>query len=74
MKSEPIVRRALDSLGFPTCSSDLFRAISTESSVRVIGMEDLIQIKQHIGRAKDRESVHQLLAIRRLRDEEKSAE
>jgi predicted nucleotidyltransferase len=35
-----------------------------------IGLDDLIQIKQHIGRAKDRESLLQLLAIRALRDRE----
>ncbi|MCI0335033.1 MAG: hypothetical protein L0228_17635 [Planctomycetes bacterium] len=37
--------------------------------VRTIGLDDLIRIKQHIGRAKDRESLLQLLAIRSLRDE-----
>jgi predicted nucleotidyltransferase len=35
----------------------------------VIGLDDLIQIKQHIGRPKDRESLMQLLAIKRVRDE-----
>ena len=38
-------------------------------AVRTIGLNDLIRVKQHIGRAKDRESLLQLLAIRRLRDE-----
>jgi hypothetical protein len=42
-----------------------------EFELRTIGLDDLIRIKQHIGRAKDRESLLQLLAIRTLRDEEK---
>jgi hypothetical protein len=40
-----------------------------EIVLRTIGLEDLIRIKQHIGRAKDRESLLQLLAIRSLRHE-----
>ena len=35
----------------------------------VIALEDLIMIKQHVGRPKDRESLLQLLAIKRLRSE-----
>jgi hypothetical protein len=35
--------------------------------LRTIGLEDLIKIKQHIGRSKDRESLLQLLAIREIR-------
>jgi hypothetical protein len=38
-------------------------------NLRTIGLEDLIRIKQHIGRSKDRESLLQLLAIRELRSE-----
>jgi hypothetical protein len=38
--------------------------------VRVIGLDDLIRIKRHIGRPKDRESLLQLEAIRRLRERE----
>jgi predicted nucleotidyltransferase len=37
--------------------------------LKVIGLDDLIRVKEHIGRAKDRDSLWQLLAIRRLRDE-----
>jgi hypothetical protein len=37
---------------------------------RVIGLEDLIRIKRYLGRPKDRESLLQLEAIRRLRDGE----
>jgi hypothetical protein len=37
--------------------------------IRTIGLEDLIQIKQHLGRPKDRESLLQLLAIREVRSE-----
>jgi hypothetical protein len=40
-----------------------------EIVLRTIGLEDLIRIKQHLGRAKDRESLLQLLAIRALRGE-----
>jgi predicted nucleotidyltransferase len=36
--------------------------------VLVISLDDLIAIKRHIGRAKDRESLLQLLAIKRERD------
>jgi hypothetical protein len=38
-----------------------------ELNLRTIGLEDLIRVKQHIGRAKDRDSLLQLLAIRSLR-------
>jgi predicted nucleotidyltransferase len=38
--------------------------------VRVIGLDDLIRIKRHLGRAKDRASLLQLEAIKRLREEE----
>jgi predicted nucleotidyltransferase len=38
--------------------------------VRVIGLDDLIRIKRHINRPKDRESLLQLEAIKRLRQEE----
>jgi predicted nucleotidyltransferase len=37
---------------------------------RVIGLDDLIRIKRHINRPKDRESLIQLEAIKRLRAEE----
>ena len=39
-------------------------------SVRVIGLDDLIRIKRHLGRPKDREALLQLEAIKRLRDRE----
>jgi predicted nucleotidyltransferase len=39
-------------------------------TVRVIGLEDLIRIKRHLARPKDRESLFQLEAIKRLRQEE----
>jgi predicted nucleotidyltransferase len=42
-----------------------------EMTLRTIGLEDLIRIKQHLGRAKDRESLLQLLAIRSLRGEQR---
>jgi predicted nucleotidyltransferase len=37
---------------------------------RVIGLDDLIRIKRHINRPKDRESLLQLEAIKRLRERE----
>ncbi len=39
-------------------------------SVKVIGLDDLIRIKRYIGRPKDRESLLQLEAIKRIRDDE----
>jgi predicted nucleotidyltransferase len=39
--------------------------------VRVIDLDDLIAIKQHIGRPKDRGALMQLLAIKRLKDDAK---
>ena len=39
--------------------------------VRVIGLEDLIRIKRHINRPKDRESLLHLEAIKRLREQER---
>lgn len=39
-----------------------------ELELRVIRLEDLITIKEHIGRPKDRESLLQLYAIRRIRE------
>jgi predicted nucleotidyltransferase len=38
--------------------------------VRVIALDDLIRIKRHINRPKDRESLLQLEAIKRLREQE----
>jgi predicted nucleotidyltransferase len=37
---------------------------------QVIGLDDLIRIKRHINRPKDRESLLQLEAIKRLREQE----
>jgi len=37
---------------------------------RVIGLDDLIRIKEHLARPKDRESLLQLKAIKRLREQE----
>jgi hypothetical protein len=42
------------------------------AALRLIGLDDLIRVKQRIGRPKDRDSLLQLLAIRRLREEGKS--
>jgi len=42
-----------------------------EFQIRTIGLDDLIRIKQHIGRPKDRDSLLQLLAIRTLRNEQR---
>jgi len=42
-----------------------------EFKLRTIGLDDLIRIKQPIGRSKDRDSLIQLLAIQKLRNEER---
>lgn len=39
-------------------------------AVRVIGLDDLIRIKQHLGRPKDRDSLRELEAIKRVRERE----
>lgn len=39
--------------------------------VKVIGLDDLIRIKQYINRPRDRDSLMQLLAIKRIREESK---
>ena len=36
--------------------------------LKIIGLEDLIRIKEHLGRAKDRDSLLHLQAVKRLRD------
>lgn len=41
-----------------------------DREVRTIGLEDLIRVKEFIGRAKDQASLDQLYAIRQLRNEE----
>ena len=38
--------------------------------VKVIDLDDLIRIKQHIRRPKDQDSLWQLLAIKRLRKQD----
>jgi hypothetical protein len=38
-------------------------------TIKVLSLDDLIRIKQHIGRPKDRDSLMHLLAIRKLRGE-----
>lgn len=53
---------------------DLLPRVETVSidgrPVQVIGLDDLIRIKRHLGRPKDRESLLQLEAIKRLREQE----
>ncbi len=68
---------ALDLLGYlePIGTyEDLLRHAETMKiggrAVRVIGLDDLIRIKKHLGRPKDRESLLQLEAIKRLREQE----
>jgi hypothetical protein len=36
--------------------------------IRTIGLEDLLRVKLHINRAKDQESIVQLMAIKRMRE------
>jgi predicted nucleotidyltransferase len=66
----------LDLLGYVEPLGDFERLDKTASTyqvgdlqLRVIDLDDLIRIKQHIGRPKDRESLYQLLAIKRMREE-----
>ena len=40
-----------------------------DMDLRTISLDDPIRVKEHIGRAKDRDSLYQLLAIKRLRRE-----
>ena len=68
---------ALDLLGWVEPLGDYEAIAKRATSVRVgdldllvIDLDDLIRIKQHIGRSKDRESLMQLLAIKRIRDEQ----
>ncbi|MEM1212151.1 MAG: hypothetical protein AAGI68_07615 [Planctomycetota bacterium] len=42
--------------------------------VRVIALDDLIRIKEHIARQKDRDALVELLAIKRLREQTQSPE
>lgn len=37
--------------------------------IKTMSLDDLIRVKRHIGRAKDSESLNQLLAIKRIRSE-----
>ena len=39
-------------------------------ATRVIGLDDLIRIKRYLGRPKDKESLLQLEAVKRLREQE----
>jgi hypothetical protein len=67
---------AVDFLGYvdPIGDYDLLAA-SAESypladlRIRTIGLDDLIRVKRHIARFKDSESLYQLLAIKRVREE-----
>jgi predicted nucleotidyltransferase len=69
----------LDLLGYVEPIGD-YKNVSQRAStwdvaglkLSVIDLDDLIRIKQHVGRSKDRESLLQLLAIKKLRDEEQS--
>lgn len=66
----------LDFLGYVEPLGDYDRLDKTASNyevgdlqLRVIALDDLITVKQHINRPKDRESLYQLLAIKRIREE-----
>ncbi|MCG8511807.1 MAG: nucleotidyltransferase, partial [Rhodospirillales bacterium] len=70
--------RALDLLGYvePLGGYDeiLKNAVTHDiagHSVKVISLDDLIRIKEHIQRPKDRESLMHLRAIKQVRDEQK---
>jgi hypothetical protein len=51
----------------PAPHAEVYRAGDLE--LKVIGLDDLIRVREHIGRAKDRDSLYQLLAIKRIRQE-----
>ncbi len=59
---------------YPGTYDDLLPHAETVSigghPTRVIGLDDLIRIKRHLGRPKDRESLLHLEAIKRLREQE----
>jgi hypothetical protein len=69
----------LDLLGYLEPLGD-YDAILTNSSsmdvgglvLRIIDLDDLIKIKEHLQRPKDRESILQLHAIKRVRSEQES--
>jgi len=68
---------ALDLLGYVEPLGgydDLLKNADTlpfgDITLKVAGLDDLIRIKQHIGRPKDRDSLMHLLAIKRVRDEQ----
>ncbi len=52
---------------------ELSRSATTEEvgglKLRVISLDDLIAIKQHLGRPKDRQALLQLMGLKRIRDE-----
>ncbi len=67
----------LDLLGFVEpigTYDDLLKNAETmpfgEVTIKVASLDDLIRIKQHINRPKDRDSLMHLLAIKRVREEE----
>jgi len=66
----------LDLLGHVEPLGDYDRLDKTASNyqvgdlnLRVIDLDDLIAIKRHINRPKDRSSLHQLLAIKKIREQ-----
>jgi hypothetical protein len=70
---------ALDLLGWVEPIGDYNALLARAEShvvrqipVRTIGLEDLIRIKQHINRPKDRDSLFQLVAIRAIRNEQRN--
>ena len=45
-----------------------------DMELQTIGLEDLIRVKEHIARSKDTDSLVQLLAIRRVRNDTHGSE
>jgi hypothetical protein len=52
-------------------NSETYRVGDME--LRTIGLDDLIRVKQHIARFKDSDSLYQLLAIRRIRNQKQES-
>ena len=57
--------------GYDELAKHATRVRVGELDALVIGLDDLIRIKEHLCRRKDTDSLVQLLAMRRIRDEGK---
>ncbi len=58
--------------GFEAVNRNATTFRTGDVDVQVIGLDDLIRVKQYLGRPKDRESLMHLLAVKRLLNEDSS--